>query len=679
MPAHNDSNEPKLPTEIDGYRIQRVLGTGGMATVYAALQTQPRRTVALKIIKRGLDSKSALHRFKREVEILGKLRHPNIAQVYHAGTYDDGSGGAPYFVMEYIPGAKTIHEFAEGHELTLRDRLKLFVRTCAAVDHGHKNKVIHRDLKPSNMLVDESGVAKVIDFGIARSIDASGDDRTVHTEAGDLVGTIHYMAPEQLRNELVDLDARCDVYALGAVLYKLLTGKPPYQLAGLPLPTAALVVMEDEPVPPSLYRPELKGDLETILLKALEKDRARRYRSAGSLGRDIVRFLNNQPIQARPTTMWHKARLFMRRHRTAAIATAVASIAILAGGAAIITSIQRSARIKQDTAEQLRLEREALQATRDRLTDSTNNNVVPDVDRTPVALGGHRGAVTSVTFDPAGARVASGGDDERMSVWELATQRSTVAVHEHDAPIRAITLAGDATMTSIASDGTITRLDTARQRILGRESLDVVVVDAAMSPDGETVLVAADDLTVRLWQRSTGNQRTLRGTRGAFERVCVAGDGSLVAASSVGGSVYVWNTEGQSVRRFDDMPGRVIAIGFTSDLAYVVAIMDDGEGTLQPLNSDVVVGIPFDASREPALAAAIDPTGAFVVTSSATTTTVVNLADRSIVDDQIPASSDIGRVAVSSDGHSVVLGYTTGEVVVHPVARGAAVPPNSAP
>src|SRR5690606_14621646 len=218
-----------VPIEIGGYRIQRVLGSGGMATVYAALQPQPRRIVALKVMKAAVASDIAFRRFKREIEILGKLHHPYIAQVFDAGTHAAADGTVmPYFVMEYISGGKNILQYVAEKQLDLRERLKLFAKVCAAVEHGHLNKIIHRDIKSSNILITPEGDPKVIDFGVAHATEIEVAGQTMHTEAGRLVGTLQYMSPEQVSGRPEDLDPRCDVYALGVLLYRMLTGRPPH-------------------------------------------------------------------------------------------------------------------------------------------------------------------------------------------------------------------------------------------------------------------------------------------------------------------------------------------------------------------------------------------------------------------------------------------------------------------
>jgi hypothetical protein len=262
----NPSPKPRatsLPDAIGGYAITRVIGTGGMAIVYAALQKSPKRTVALKVMKTGINADTALRRFRREIEILGRLRHPYIAQVFDAGLHDEHPGvpdsAVPYFVMEYVPGARTIVEYATAQELNTTDRLKLFVKVCAAVEHGHHNKVIHRDLKPSNILIDERGDPKIIDFGVARAMDPGITSQTVHTEAGRLIGTVQYMSPEQVNTAITDIDARADVYSLGVVLYRLLTDHQPHSFASLPLHEAARMIREDPPVRPHALQARTQG------------------------------------------------------------------------------------------------------------------------------------------------------------------------------------------------------------------------------------------------------------------------------------------------------------------------------------------------------------------------------------------------------------------------------------
>jgi len=313
---------------VGSFTITRVIASGGAGTVYEAVQDQPRRTVALKVLRFGRSSAGAVRRFELELEVLARLRHPAVAQIYEAGTFDNGTGSVPYFALEYIPEAKSIIAYADAARLNVRRRLELFAEVCDAVHHGHQRGVIHRDLKPFNILVDGGGQPKVIDFGIARATDSDIAVTTTETDVGQIVGTLAYMSPEQCAADPDEIDIRSDVYGLGVVLYELLCGRLPYEVKNRPITQALQVIQHELPRRPSVDRAALAGDIETIVLKALEKNRSRRYQSAGDLAADIRRFLNSQPIEARPPSWTYHLRLFTRRNR-ALVATGAAMLAIL--------------------------------------------------------------------------------------------------------------------------------------------------------------------------------------------------------------------------------------------------------------------------------------------------------------------------------------------------------------
>ena len=207
-PSPGSMSDPLIGTKIGSCTLKRIIGSGGMGTVYEAVQEQPRRRVALKMMKRGITSRSATRRFEFESQTLARLKHQGVAQVYEAGTHDDGSGGVPYFVMEYIPNAKTITEYVNERKLGTKDRLTLFSKVCDAVQHGHLKGIVHRDLKPANILVESSGQPKVIDFGVARGTDSDMVVTTLQTDVGQLIGTLQYMSPEQCDADPSDIDAR---------------------------------------------------------------------------------------------------------------------------------------------------------------------------------------------------------------------------------------------------------------------------------------------------------------------------------------------------------------------------------------------------------------------------------------------------------------------------------------
>ncbi len=310
-PALPPQGKPRLPDHLGRYRVLRLLGEGGMGAVYEAQQDSPRRTVALKVVRPGLASPDLLKRFRHESQILGQLHHPGIAQVYEAGLADDGQ---PFYAMEFIRGVP-LDEYARQRALSLPARLELLARVCDAVQHAHDHGVVHRDLKPANILVDETGQPKVLDFGVARAIDADLLTGVGLTQTGQLLGTPSYMSPEQVRGDSVAIDHRADVYALGVVLFELAAHRLPHRLEGRPLVEVARVILEEDPPRLGSINPELRGDVETIVAKALEKDRGRRYASAAELAADLRRWLGHEPIQARPTSALYQLRKFARRHR----------------------------------------------------------------------------------------------------------------------------------------------------------------------------------------------------------------------------------------------------------------------------------------------------------------------------------------------------------------------------
>lgn len=317
------------PAAIGRYRVVSLLGEGGMGTVYEAEQDQPRRTVALKVIKPGFATPETLRRFQHESQALGRLQHPGIAQIYEASTADAGFGPQPYFAMELIRG-RALREYADGHHLGVRQRLELLARICDAVEHAHQRGVIHRDLKPGNILIDETGQPKILDFGVAR-VTESQAQLTAHTDLGELIGTLAYMSPEQVAGDPLALDTRSDVYALGVVLYELLAGKLPYDVDRKALPEAVEAIREADPPPLSSVDRRYRGDIDTIAAKALEKDKTRRYASAAALAGDIRRYLADEPITARPPSASYQVQKFARRHKALVVATAAVFLVLVAG------------------------------------------------------------------------------------------------------------------------------------------------------------------------------------------------------------------------------------------------------------------------------------------------------------------------------------------------------------
>jgi len=336
-----------VPKRVGQYHIKRAIASGGMGTVYEAEQEKPRRTVAVKLMRAGIASRTALQRFEYESQLLARLRHRGIAQVYEAGTHREGGVAVPYFAMELIVGARSVTDYAKEAKLGIREKMELFAEVCRAVHHGHQKGIIHRDLKPSNILVDSTGQVKIIDFGVARSTDSDMAVTTMLTNVGQLIGTLQYMSPEQCAADPDDIDIRSDVYALGLIYYEMLCERLPYDLRRTAIHQATRVIQEEQPPTFSSLNKRLRGDVETIGLKALEKDRDRRYQSASALVADIERFLNNEPISARPASAVYRFRKLVSRHKAPFAFVGVLFVLIIAFGAWMSLLYAR--------AEQLRL------------------------------------------------------------------------------------------------------------------------------------------------------------------------------------------------------------------------------------------------------------------------------------------------------------------------------------
>lgn len=520
-----------LPQQIGRYRVLAELGSGGMGIVYEAEQDNPRRAVALKVIRAGRATPALTKRFAHEAHFLGRLQHPGVAQVYDAGLTAEGQ---PFLAMELVRGT-TLDRYARENHHDIPARLALIAKVCDAVQHAHDCGIVHRDLKPGNVLVDAAGQPKVLDFGVAR---ATADDfRTTEsrTEFGQIVGTLNYMSPEQLAADPAQVDRRSDVYALGVVLFELLADRLPYDLVGLPLPEVARVIREQDPSSLGSLDRALRGDVETIVAKALEKDRARRYASAAELAADIRRHLGHEPIRARRPSAAYLLRKFARRHKplVAGVAAVVAALVVGLVGTtwfALEEAVQR---------------RRAEDATRDEATARTQsdaNRVRAEQNQAQAEKNQAQAEKNEVQAKKNEARAEDNRRAGRRNLYQAEVNLAQQAWKQGQADEMKSLLASASH--AEPGDEDLRRYE---WHFLWRKAHPAGwtqhrhggwVENLAFSPDGRLLATASFDGTVRVWNAADGQpERVFNGGSGQVWAVRFSPDGRRLAA---GGRNQIW-------------------------------------------------------------------------------------------------------------------------------------------
>ncbi|WP_417849576.1 protein kinase domain-containing protein [Thalassoglobus sp.] len=560
------SNHP----QIGPYKLLELLGEGGMGSVYMAEQQYPlKRKVALKLIRAGMDSSEVISRFEAERQALALMEHPNIAKVLDAGTT---SSMRPYFVMELVRGV-SITDYCKNHELNIRERLELFITVCRAVQHAHHKGIIHRDLKPSNILVarlDGKPVVKVIDFGVAKALNQELTERTLFTQFAQMIGTPVYMSPEQAEMNLLDVDTRSDIYSLGVLLYELLTGRTPFHRASfsklgydgirkvlreeIPLKPSARVstlrgnesstVSEDMKAELRKLRRSLKGELDLIVMTALEKDRELRYKTAIEFAEDVQRYLDGQPIIASPPTLLYRTRKFCTRHWVALTIMMMTSVGLLTGGGIAVSQMLRAISAEKEATQREKQANDLLEASRlhQMLTAFRSKNYsyisslhLPEIEEAPVADSASSGSLRQLLLNAG-------------SFAPKTQYPHPVAVEDF-----AISPDGQSVVTA-CSNGTAYLWDIDSGHLLRTFEPHVEPVDAvAISPDGQVIVTGCRTGQVWAWHREEQQPLKLIGTLSTgIETLQWSPDGETLVAGARYTEFCVWDRKFKEVLRSEN-------------------------------------------------------------------------------------------------------------------------------
>jgi len=629
------SGASRVMPKIDGYEFIRELHRGGQGVVYQALEKATKRKVAIKVLLEGpYASDSARKRFEREIELAASLKHANIVAVYHSGLTPEGR---QFCVMDYIRGV-AMQDYVREQRLGLEDALRLFMKVCEAVNYAHQRGVIHRDLKPGNILVDSDGEPRVLDFGLAKQV--GGPEQTIVSVTGQVFGTLQYMSPEQARGNPDEIDIRTDVYSLGIVLYEVLTGRFPYPVEGQ-LAEVLRHISATEPMPPSRAwqaesgvsgtgssrrgssgatglaawmrrrnRPTdhdaspIDDEVQTIVLRALAKDRQRRYQSAADLARDIEHYLKDEPIEAKRDSRLYVLGKQLRKYRLPVAIAAAFVMSLLAGLGGTIWQAKRAneraeaatkaeGEAKAATEKQRQLAESEAEARREadlrtaeavaarakveynaytaniemaaaameyRQFDRVRARLAAcpprlrswewgwlnaSVDNSLVALHGHTNAVSHVAFSPDGKRLVTGSRDHTARTWDAETGACLLVLSGHENAVYSAEFSSDGRLILTGSaDGTARVWNAEDGRSIARMAVHVGEInEATFSPDGRRVLTVGEDHTARLWEARSGKSLAeMKGHTEPLNSGAFSPDGAHVLTAAYDGTLLVWDT-----------------------------------------------------------------------------------------------------------------------------------------
>ncbi len=606
----DDAPDPLIGKRVNKYLIKKVIGSGGMGTVYAAEQIRPSRIVALKVMRAWASTRSALRRFEYESEILARLTHPHIAQIYEAGTHRDpeaGRGVVPFFAMEYIRDARPFIAYANEKKLGTRARLELFTQVCDAVHHGHQRGVIHRDLKPGNILVDSSGQVKVIDFGVARLTDSDIAVTTIRTDVGQLIGTLQYMSPEQCDANVLGLDTRSDVYALGVLAYELITGRLPYDARSETIYRATKVIRESTPPRPSSINPKLRGDVETVVLKAMEKDRDRRYQSASDFADDIRRYLNKAPINARPPSMYYQLSLLARRNKAAVGALAGVFVALLFALAGISWAYTQTRAARDESRKnehEARWKAYVAGITAAELAFPLNDFAMinDSLNRAPREFRdwewSHLHAETDyslktirldefgfdgrciITINSMGTHIAAGAPDGSICLWSTLTGAKLVTLPGDGQQVQSVALSRDGSrIAARTSEGAIRVWDAAGiPKVDASWRPERSYCPPAFSSDGTRVASVSSSGLACVWDTLTGHEVCVSPIHDTTVlTLALSPDGMRMGASSTDDTIRFWNLgSGDEAHVLAGHDEDVRSLAFSPDGDYLASASLDG-------------------------------------------------------------------------------------------------------
>ncbi len=688
---------------IGGYRLREKLGSGGFGTVWAAEQKRPlRREVALKILKPGLDTGEVIARFEQERQTLALLGHPHIARIFDAGATELGR---PFFAMELVRGKK-ITGFCEDARLGLRERLALFVEVCRAVQHAHQKGVIHRDIKPSNVLVEMHGggpVPKVIDFGIAKAMQrAPGITITLDEK---VVGTPAYMSPEQARPDRQGVDTRSDVYALGALLYELLTGCTVFDAevalergveevrrmiceVDPPRPStraSALVPGEASTVFRFRHARPFSSDLDWIVMKALEKDRERRYASADDFAEDIERYLADEPVVAAAPGAAYRLGKFLRRHRMAATAIAAIVLAIFVATFLVAREALRARKAEAVAGNQLRAMSRSDQAIADthlqnRETDMAiaylsraiqndpHNTVAQELllstlvhgeglrDPLPRLVLKHDGPVRAVSFSPDGTRIVTASDDRTARIWNSATGAQIGAPLRHEGAVESASFdTENARVVTASRDGTVRVWNTASGGQIGAPLVHPGPVTRAMFNREDTHLLTLSGDTAYVWEVATLRlcHRVQHADGAVLHAATFSLDGTKISTACDDGTVRIIATaSGDETPRLTRLGARVLDVGFNFDGREIVTASGFGAQIWKLDHPQTpAADLKHDTTVRRAL---FSPDGTRLLTIAANTAHLWQRSDAKAFGDSMSHDGAISGGTFSTDGTRVV-------------------------